>query len=89
MIIQANVGVPIPGQIDNFNKFLMMNLELAGACGVPATVKVSSFGTPNIEISTMMLFNDWEEHGAKGRRNARPRQMERNHGIWRADRRLW
>ena len=43
----------------------MMNLELAGACGVPSTVKVSSFGTPNVEISTMMLFNDWEEHGAK------------------------
>ncbi|MDA8776478.1 hypothetical protein N9Y79_05350 [Alphaproteobacteria bacterium] len=65
MIIQANVGVPIQGQIDNYNKFLMMNLELAGACGVPSTVKVSSFGTPNVEISTMMLFNDWEEHGAK------------------------
>lgn len=42
-----------------------MNLELAGACNVPATVKVSSFGTPNVEISTMFLFNDWEEHGAK------------------------
>ena len=65
MLFQANIASPVPGQLDNFNSFLLKNLELAGACGVPATVKVSSYGTPSIEIMTLMMFSGWEEHGAK------------------------
>ena len=42
-----------------------MNLELASECGVPTSVKVSSYGTPGVEISTMLLFSNWEEHGEK------------------------
>ncbi len=65
MIIQAAVGTPIPGQIEKFNQFILMNLELASEFDIPTSVKVSSYGTPGVEISTMLLFADWDEHGEK------------------------
>ena len=42
MIIQVAVGKPIPGKIELFNQFILMNLDLASQCGVPSNVKVSS-----------------------------------------------
>ena len=65
MIIQVAVGKPIPGKIELFNQFILMNLDLASQCGVPSNVKVSSYGTPGVEISTMFSFSSWEELGSK------------------------
>ena len=59
MIIQVAVGKPIPGKIELFNQFILMNLDLASQCGVPSNVKVSSYGTPGVEISTMFSFSSW------------------------------
>ncbi|MDC3401735.1 hypothetical protein OA101_01580 [Alphaproteobacteria bacterium] len=65
MLLHSMISTPIPGKMDNFNKFLMMNLELAGECGVATSVKVSSSGTAGIEIMANNMFADWQDYGDK------------------------
>lgn len=65
MLIYVNTSKPAIGLMDDYSEWMGRYTNVMREHDIPATIKVTDVGAPEVEVYTICLFNDWEAYGEK------------------------